>query len=86
MKNIYLQYFNQTSIKKISVFILLVCISISFHIGAQEKKKDHKLPKLDYSIDITVQTIPFYALDKNGKPVYDLKQEEIDFFLKIHSL
>ncbi len=33
------------------------------------------------SIDVEIQIVPFYAVDEEGKPVFDLKQEEVEIRL-----
>ncbi len=32
---------------------------------------------LEYTVGVSAHLVPFYAEDKDGNPVYDLKQEEI---------
>ena len=34
-----------------------------------------------YEVDVTVQLVPVFAVDKEGNPVYDLKQEDIEFYV-----
>lgn len=36
--------------------------------------------ELSYAVNVNAQLVPVYAVDKNGDPVFDLKQEEIQLY------
>lgn len=59
----------------IAVFVLFV---VPF---TTEAESDDEQQKLEYDVNVRAQVIPIYAVNEKGEPVFDLKEEEIEFFV-----
>ncbi|HWM93307.1 MAG TPA: hypothetical protein VN493_21270 [Thermoanaerobaculia bacterium] len=50
-------------------------------LSAQETAQETAQEPVSDTIEVEIKLVPFYAVDEDGKPVFDLKQEEIEFRL-----
>lgn len=55
-------------------FFCAFVLSAAMAAGAQEPPRFQE----DKAIDVEVKIVPFYAVDEEGRPVYDLKPEEVE--------
>ncbi|MCP5108567.1 MAG: hypothetical protein GY950_34600 [bacterium] len=55
-------------------FVLIALLGIPFF--AQDSQET-----LNYNVSVNVMVVPIFAVDNNGNPVYDLKQEELKLFI-----
>ena len=58
----------------VCAFFCALALSGAVAAGAQEPPRFQE----DKAIDVEVKIVPFYAVDEEGRPVYDLKQEEVE--------
>ncbi len=65
----------------ISVFLLVLLAPISPSLLGQESESNESVPTFKESVKVLIQSVPFYAMDSDGKPVFDLKREEIEFYI-----
>ncbi len=56
---------------------IVIVLLFFFNFGLFSEQDIPSLKKLDYNVEVILQTIPFYAIDRDGKPVFDLKESEI---------
>ena len=70
---------------KLQILIFILIGILGMHVTSIGK--DHQ--KLEYNVAVSARIIPVFALDNNGKPVYDIQKDEIHgkiplapFFLK----
>ena len=56
---------------KKGILLLICAVILTGNISAQEEKSLH------YDVKVSMQVIPVFALDKQGNPCFDLKQEEL---------
>ena len=66
--------------KELAIFFLLLWISMTTHLFSQRKVYSTN-EKLEYKIDVNAQVIPFFAVDKEGDPVYNLEEKDIELFI-----
>jgi VWFA-related protein len=50
-------------------------------VGQTDQDKTQKNQSEYYEVDVTVQLLPVFAVDKKGNPVYDLKKQDIEFYV-----
>lgn len=64
---------------RISSFFLMLflVLSLSFWTQGAEAYQD----PLEYRVSVNVMAVPVFAVDNNGNPVYDLKQEELELYV-----
>lgn len=65
-------------LKKRIIFCLAYILSFGL-IPGQTNQFEHD--PLHYDVQVTAQVIPIFAVDKNGDPVYDLKEEELELYI-----
>jgi hypothetical protein len=69
---------NMTVLKKRIIFCLTFLSGFGLFPG-QTNQIEHA--PLHYDVQVTAQVVPIFAVDKNGDPVYDLKEEEIELYI-----
>jgi hypothetical protein len=72
--------------KKIVKKTIILCLTwwLSFGLFPGQAGQIEHDP-LHYDVQVTAQVIPIFAVDKNGDPVYDLKEEEIELYINKNS-
>ncbi|MCP5103221.1 MAG: hypothetical protein GY950_07580, partial [bacterium] len=67
--------------KKLNVgfglFLSLSIIAALFFPARTAAQQDN----LQYEVDVRAQIVPIFAVDSKGNPIYDLKEEEIEFYV-----
>lgn len=58
------------------VFLLGIGLFFTVPLAAQDQHKP-----LQYEVNVRAVIIPVFAVDAKGNPVYDLKEEEVEFFI-----
>lgn len=76
----------RTRVPKNGTIVFVWCTVICFTLmgmmsilAAQNQEPQHD--SLEYDVDVSAQIIPIYAVDKDGNPVFDLKQKEIELYI-----
>src|SRR5688572_30364489 len=69
-----------------SVFNALLLAGLIFAIAPADAAEPTPGPtsgitEVGETIDVEIKLVPFYAVDEEGKPVFDLKQDEIELRL-----
>lgn len=59
-----------------SIYALLI-LGVSTFAAAQEPPAG-SVGEIADTVDVEIKIVPFYAVDQDGKPVFDLKQEEVE--------
>ncbi len=70
--------------RRLSQLIILILFwlpMLPFFGYGQEERPERITDSLEYFEEVVIQTIPFYAVDRQGKPVFDLKPEELSLYL-----
>jgi hypothetical protein len=64
---------------RISSFFLMLLLILSIPFWTQ-RVQGYQEP-LEYRVSVNVMAVPVFAVDNNGNPVYDLKQEELELYV-----
>jgi len=72
-------FFNWLAVK----FILFIMILLSFTMGFlfPQDKDNSNNDQLKYSIEVNAQVIPFFAVDKEGNPIFDIEEKDIELVI-----
>ena len=72
-------FFNWLAVK----FILFIMILLSFTMGFlfPQAKDNSNDDQLKYRIEVNAQVIPFFAVDKEGNPVFDIEEKDIELVI-----
>ncbi len=62
-------------------FLLPVLLLAGICLGLPSISWAQPSDEVSESIDVEIRLVPFYAVDEDGKPVFDLKQDEIELRL-----
>ncbi len=64
-------------------FILFIMILLSFTMNFlfPQNKDNSNNDQLKYNIEVNAQVIPFFAVDKEGNPVFDIEEKDIELFI-----
>lgn len=62
-------------------FLLPVLLLAGLCLGLPSISRAQPSDEVSESIDVEIRLVPFYAVDEDGKPVFDLKQDEIELRL-----
>ena len=66
--------------KKLLSSFLIVLLGIPFFAQTTQESADPD-ESLKYRVAVNVMVVPVFAVDSNGNPVYDLKQEELQLYV-----
>jgi len=62
------------------LLVLAVCIMVVVPFLTEAESYQEHDP-LEYNVSVRAQIIPIFAVDEKGEPVFDLKEEDIEFFV-----
>lgn len=57
--------------------LILAGFTLALPIAAQTPE----IPPAGETVDVEIKIVPFYAVDEGGKPVFDLKQDEVELLV-----
>ena len=60
-----------------AALLLTIVFMLSTTISAAGWQQE----KLEYDVSVSAQTVPVFAVNKKGQPVFDLKKEDIQFYV-----
>lgn len=63
-----------------ALFVAMLCFCFFWPTPGQANLSQEQEP-LRYDVSVNVVVVPIFAVDKNGKPVFDLKEEEIELYV-----
>ena len=72
-------FFNWLAVKFILFIIILLSFTMNF-LFPQDKDNSND-DQLKYSIEVNAQVIPFFAVDKEGNPVFDIEEKDIELVI-----
>jgi hypothetical protein len=68
--------------KKILLFFMILVIPLMGMLsGFEGQQKEDDQEPLKYQVEVDAYLVPFFAVDKEGKPVYSLEEKDIEFFV-----
>lgn len=67
--------------KRIIIFLLALVVPLTGMLPGFGQQNEDKQEPLTYSVDVDAHLVPFFAVDKEGKPVYSLEERDIEFFV-----
>lgn len=65
--------------KRLYPYFIFLFIIISYFSNLTLNSQDHQ--KLEYNVAVSARIIPVFAVDAKGNPVYDIKENEIIFYV-----
>lgn len=73
--------YSKSIIKSINLLIIFSLLVVSYSILYSENLGVSADEKLEYEMVVEAQIIPFYAVDADDNPVYDLKKDDIKLYV-----
>jgi VWFA-related protein len=64
--------------KQLVILLFISFVFLSFLPGQVQEKSDKD--ELSYEVSVDAQLVPIFAVDKEGNPVYGLKQEDFELY------
>lgn len=65
-------------LRRIQAVYVLMILSVTAFATAQEPPSAGDVGDIGETIDVEIKVVPFYAVDAEGKPVFDLKRDEVE--------